>query len=169
MIRILILILAALLPWHSTAAEPLTFVDGTAYFGAAHRFTGAPVVDDWTFTLSAPATANASLISIALSAGHSRHAFKIDSADLLGDGFAAAFDRMPAATTDPQVWTLQPTFLQAGDYAIRITGYVPTGAMSGSYAGTINVSPVPEPSALALSAAGLLAVGWVAYRRRPKK
>ena len=159
----------ALLTTPAAAAGPLTFVDGTASFGAAHRYTGAAVVDDWTFTLGTPATANASLISIALGAApdrYSRHAFKIDSADLLGDGFAAAFERMPAGTTNPQVWTLAPTFLQPGDYAIRITGFVPTGAMSGSYGGNVNVSPIPEPSAWALMLAGLAAVGWIARRRR---
>jgi len=165
MIRALILILAALLPWSAPAAEPLTFTESSAHFGATHSVAG-PVVDDWTFSVPSVSWANASLVSASLGPSGT-HWFQILNAEILGDGIAVEFENVPMPENGRwQAWFLPDAMLPPGDYTLRVAGNVYRGMGSGSYAGTINVSPIPEPSALALAAAGLAAVGWVARRRQ---
>lgn len=152
----------------AAAAEPLTFEGGTAYFGATHSIVG-PVVDDWTFRVPSTSWANASLVSAALGPVGS-HWFQIIDADILGDGIAVSFEdvRMPQ-NGRWQAWFLPDSVLPPGDYMLRVTGNVYRAMGSGSYAGTINVSPVPEPSGLALAASGLVTVAWIAARRRRRE
>ncbi|ACT48685.1 FxDxF family PEP-CTERM protein [Methylotenera mobilis] len=57
------------------------------------------------------------------------------------------------------------TALGAGDYHLLVTGNA-TGTLGGSYAGGINVSPVPEADTYAMMLAGLGLMGFVARRRR---
>jgi hypothetical protein len=163
MIRTLILILAALLPWSAPAAEPLTFTGGTAHFGATHATPGQRTLDEWTFDLPVLSFASASLVSISLLPTSD---WQFRDAAIDGDGISVSF--LPAAVGVPglAVWAITDAVLPPASYTLRVEGWVPANRWAGSYAGTINVSPVPEPSALAMSAAGLLAVGWVAYRRR---
>ena len=58
--------------------------------------------------------------------------------------------------------TLSGLTLGPGSYSIAVVG-ASTGA--SSYAGTLNVSPVPEPTTLALMMAGLAGMGFIARRR----
>lgn len=55
--------------------------------------------------------------------------------------------------------------LSAGNYYLQVTGTA-TGAFGGLYAGGISVTPVPEPEAWNLLAAGLAMLGFMAFRRR---
>ena len=78
-----------------------------------------------------------------------------------------------------QAWTsaLQPggvagsvavfnkTGLAAGTYVLQIRGNA-TGSAGGSYAGTLNVTPVPLPAALPLLISGLGFMGGLFGRRR---
>lgn len=59
----------------------------------------------------------------------------------------------------------QTTPLPAGTYVLEIRGTV-TGSAGGSYAGTLNVNPVPLPAALPLLFSGLGMLGLL-RRRRP--
>jgi hypothetical protein len=162
MIRTMILILAALLPWSAPAAEPLTFTGGTAHFGATHATPGAATLDEWTFDVPALSFASASLVSISLLPTSD---WQFRDASIDGDGISVSF--LPAAVGVPglAVWAITDAVLPPASYTLRVEGWVPANRWAGSYAGTINVSPIPEPSALALGAAGLLVVGWVARRR----
>lgn len=56
--------------------------------------------------------------------------------------------------------------LNSGLYSLTIGGTVVGNAGSGSYGGTINVSPVPEPETWGLTLSGLAAVGFLARRRK---
>lgn len=163
MIRSLILVLAALLPWQSPAAEPLTFVQGSAHFGATHATPGQRMIDKWTFDVPVLSFASASLVSISLLPTSN---WRFEDAAIDGDGISVAF--MPAAVDVPglAVWAVADAVLPAGLYTLRVEGLVPYNCCRvGSYAGTINVSPVPEPNALLLAASGLLSVVWIARRR----
>ena len=60
---------------------------------------------------------------------------------------------------------INPITLGAGSYVLEIRGDV-VGTNGGSYAGTLNISPVPEPQEWALLLAGLGLIGFVATRRR---
>jgi hypothetical protein len=164
MIRTLILVLAALLPWGAPAAEPLTFTAGSAHFGATHATPGAATLDEWTFDLPVASFISASLVTISLLPTSD---WQFRDAAIDGDGISVSF--VPAAVDAPglSVWSITDAVLPAGPYVLRVEGFVPGNRWAGSHSGTINVSPVPEPNALMLLAAGLAAVGWVAWRRTP--
>lgn len=157
--------LLVLLATQAAAAGPLTFTDGSSHFGATHTGSGH-VVDDWKFSVAAPSIGNASLVSAALGPVGT-HWFEIIDATLLGDGIAVAFEpvRLPQ-NGRWQSWFLPDSHLPPGDYTLRIEGNTYRAMGAGSYAGTVNVSPIPEPHTTALLAAGLAAVAWVAHRKR---
>lgn len=60
-------------------------------------------------------------------------------------------------------FTLPAALVPNHTYAFRLTGV--TLASGGSYAGSINVTPVPEPESYALFLAGLGLMGFIARRR----
>jgi hypothetical protein len=66
--------------------------------------------------------------------------------------------------TSGTVAVLPTTVLSAGTYVLEIRGNV-TGSSGGSYAGTLNIVPVPLPAALPMMLAGLGLLGRVARRR----
>ena len=60
---------------------------------------------------------------------------------------------------------ISPITLSAGDYVLEVRGDV-VGSAGGSYAGVLNISPVPEIAEWAMMIFGLGLVGFVAVRRR---
>lgn len=67
--------------------------------------------------------------------------------------------------TSGTVAVLPATNLTAGTYVLEIRGNV-TGANGGSYAGTLNIVPIPLPAAAWLLGSGLLGLGTMARRRK---
>jgi hypothetical protein len=61
--------------------------------------------------------------------------------------------------------TLSSSSLAAGTYTLEVRGKV-NGTNGGSYAGVMNLAPVPEASNLALMLAGFGVFGTIAVRRR---
>ncbi len=59
-----------------------------------------------------------------------------------------------------------PMVLSAGSYSLELKGYASVGGIN--YAFTSSVSPVPEPSSIALMLGGLGLVGFMAARRAKK-
>ncbi len=55
--------------------------------------------------------------------------------------------------------------LAPGSYVLEVRGNI-TGSSGGSYAGVLNLAPVPEPGAIGLMLAGLGMLGFMARRRR---
>jgi hypothetical protein len=62
------------------------------------------------------------------------------------------------------VAVISPITLGAGDYILEVRGDV-TGTAGGSYAGVLNISPVPEPGEWALLLSGFGLIGFIAARR----
>ena len=53
-----------------------------------------------------------------------------------------------------------------GNYTLTVAGYKTNPALTSSYAGNINISPVPEPEMFGMLMAGLALVGFTARRRK---
>lgn len=60
---------------------------------------------------------------------------------------------------------LNPLTLDAGTYTLQVKGTV-AGSAGGSYAGVLNISPVPEPETYAMLLAGLGLMGFMARRNK---
>ena len=60
---------------------------------------------------------------------------------------------------------ISPITLSAGNYVLEVRGDV-VGTAGGSYAGVLNISPIPEPGEWVLMLIGLGMIGFVAVRRK---
>ena len=63
---------------------------------------------------------------------------------------------------------LSDTSLPSGTYTLEIRGWV-TGTNGGSYAGVLNIAPVPEPGTVAMMLAGLALAGLTVARRSAQR
>ncbi len=60
---------------------------------------------------------------------------------------------------------ISPITLSAGNYVLEVRGDV-VGTAGGSYAGVLNIAPIPEPGEWALMLIGLGMIGFLAVRRK---
>lgn len=83
-----------------------------------------------------------------------------------GSGTAVALNIGDSSVTSNYNYTFSAAGLSAGTYYLKLTGT--TWGTNASYAGYLNITPVPEPESYAMFLAGLGLMGAVA-RRRIKK
>jgi len=156
----------------SQDGQPVVYasVGGLSYF-----------YDDYVFNLplTPQASFNAAAVSIDLGSflslqNFSARLYKLDA------GLASLTTGLPSSGQPVQVWTstsllapgvtgttvlFQNVDLQAGaSYALELRGTV-AGSFGGSYGGNLNITPVPEPSGIALLAASLGVMTLVRRRR----
>jgi len=133
----------------------------SAGWGVTHLFAGA-FTDTFNFApITAAGMVSASLVTIGFN--------DYDNIDF------------SSVTINGQAFVLSPTGqIEIGQFApaaigaplvMVVSGVVAPALAAGtvvsaSYAGTVNVSPVPELQTSALLAAGLIAIGFIAQRRR---
>jgi len=79
------------------------------------------------------------------------------------DAWSTSINVVPGSTQTIDV--LPPTLLGPGSYVLEIRGNV-TGSAGGSYAGTLNLAPVPLPAALPMLLSGLGLFGAMRRLRR---
>lgn len=147
----------------------LASVGGKSYF-----------YDDYVFNLplAQQASFNAAAVSIDLGSflslqNFSARLYKLDA------GLASLTTGLPSSGTPVQSWTstalltpgltgttvlFQNVDLLAGaSYALEFRGVI-AGAFGGSYGGNLNITPVPEPSSLAIGLAALGVMGLLTRR-----
>ena len=148
----------------SATANATTFIeidlqpDGgilTSGFGAQQVTAGA-FTHTFNFTLSDAGVATGSLVTVALTAVGAAGDIDFSSATL--DGSAFAFGPNGFAESG----FLSLTNLAAGAHTITVIGSAVGG---GTYTGTLNVAPVPEPATWAMMIAGIGVVGFAMRRR----
>lgn len=140
----------------ANAAMPGSFSGG---WGVSHTSAGA-FTDTITFTGATGGWVNGGLFSIALG-----DASDIDFTSVSLNGQAYTLTSVGAVST-----ALLPMTSVTGPLTLTVTGMagasLPVGsAISASYAGTLNVTAVPEPDTAALLLAGLGVAGLLGRRR----
>lgn len=129
----------------------LDLSSGSATFGST--------LAEQTYQFTLPVPAIDSLGSIFASFTKTQ-GYDLTSVVFQGTGIPVASFSFQGVTTD--FVTLFEGPLAAGTYSFTVKGK----SLGGAYAGSISVTPVPEPQTLALMLAGLGVVGAVAARRR---
>lgn len=83
---------------------------------------------------------------------------------VMAQGWSTQLSAGPSVTLNTVV--LSPTNpLLAGNYTLQVRGTV-TGLGGGSYAGTLNLTPIPEAETYAMFLAGLGLMGFISRRRK---
>ena len=160
---LLSVILAAALPcaFAEDIVESVPLINGAAGFSSAgfsvtHLDAGA-FTDTFNFTPSVPLSlVDASLVTIGFNETQN-----IDFSSALLNGNPLTLS--PTGTFE--TGSLSPAAL-AGDLVLLVTGNAGSNA---SYAGTLNVSPVPEPETYGMLLGGLAVMGAIARRRKQGK
>jgi len=141
-----------------TRVETLTLTGSSANFGSDYYTPSYSFVDHFTFTVGASD----------LDAGFRANQGKIDGIKISGfnllDSTGALVQQGGGFGGS---WGIDTISIAAGTYSLEVIGKV-TGNLHGSYTGTLNVSPVPEPETYGMMLGGLALLGVVA-RRKAKK
>ncbi|WEF35186.1 FxDxF family PEP-CTERM protein [Pseudoduganella chitinolytica] len=154
----------------AAADEVLTFdAAGNATFGVTHATAGS-FNDTFLFSVSELATASGTAVT-----GKT----KIDAARLANYGITditffseVGGVRTNLATTftaDGAIEFFPEADLIAGNYGFTVSGNTLLSGKGGSYAGTLNVSPVPEPTTYAMLGLGLGMLAFTARRKANSK
>ena len=132
---------------------PLILVDGTGTFGAsflsgnnANTFS-----DHYTFSTIGLNFVDTLVGSIAHSA---LVGLAITSYDLYDSSNVLVAAGVMQSTGLVDLWTIQTGGIPSGNYYVRVDGVIVSNT-SASYAGNLNVLPVPEPHTYAMLLAGL--------------
>lgn len=154
-------------------AVPSSINYGQSYSPAS---SGTTFWDDYTFTLT-DASANSVTSSISLTnllgisdmqarlyTGSNHYTGPVPSPDYaLLEAWGAVADLGSGVSLTTVV--LNPLVLAAGTYTLQLRGKV-TGLAGGSYAGILNVAPVPEPQTSVMLFSGLLLLTLMTIRRK---
>jgi len=154
-------------------ANPSSSNYGNSFGGPTPPFSGVyGYFDDYIFTVSG-ATANS--ISTTIDLGtmlqitnfqERLYDYSTNPGITTGPAIGGSIDAWTSPIgTSGSVAVLNATTLAPGTYVLQMRGTV-TGTFGGSYAGTLNLVPVPLPAALPMMLAGLGLLGGVARRRR---
>jgi hypothetical protein len=115
--------------------------------------------DNYTFTLSGSATADALVASfhLKISNGLNITSFKLFSGTPgFGTLVATGVDNSAPGLSE---WLINPVGISSGSFYLEIIGGLAPSATVGAYSGNLNLNTVPEPSALLLVAMGIGTIG----------
>ena len=155
--------LAGSTPVSLNSTGPLSW-SGT--FGITN-ITSPSFADDWTFMLPAGSAGQASASAFASFSTTTYAPTVVFTSAEFWDLTTKTSVSMAPVAPYPTIFSANftlPLSLNTSDtYALRLKGN--TLGSSGSYAGTLNVTAVPEPESYALFLAGLGLMGFIARRR----
>ncbi len=134
---------------------------GTTFYDAYYFTIPDGSTNSITSTISFGTTSGLNNLRARLYAGNSNPSGTVTE---LISGWGTTATLIPGLVTTETV-VLNPVALLAGSYTLQIKGTV-TGSGGGSYAGVLNISPVPEADSYAMLLAGLAVVGFMSRRRR---
>lgn len=142
---------------------PIVMVDGTGVFGATFPAgnAGNTFADIYTFTTVGPNFVDTLVASIAHSA---LVGLSITGYDLYDSTDALVAAGVMVSTGMVDLWTISTGGIAPGAYYVKVSGEI-VSPHSASYAGNLNVIPVPEPQTYAMLLAGLAMAGFGAHRR----
>lgn len=141
----------------------------TGVYGNAFNFAGAAgndFVDTYTFSIAAPSDLSSSLTSFASARTKATSNLDITAVNLWFNGVKVG-SGVEFTEGENEEWLLDIGNLSSGAYTLEVAGLF-EGSKGGSYAGEINVSPVPEPATWGMLGLGLAAVGFAARRKQAK-
>jgi hypothetical protein len=172
---------------HNTS--DLTGLMGSASYNYANGFTSQQTTnyattsygfyDDFVFTVGSN-QADSITSTISLGSGTGISNLQVRLYDFTANGGAVPLLATPVTGSAFDAWStpvsyapgvtgtiavLNPTTLAAGTYVLEVRGTA-TGTGGGSYAGVLNVTPVPLPAGLPLLLSGVGALGGLLRRRR---
>lgn len=143
------------------AATPIITASGTYGFYDDYAFTvSSSSADSVTTTIDLGSALQISDLEVRL--------FSLSNYDLFAANGTPDYGTITGewdATTSGSQATLSAVNLSAGTYVLEIRGDA-TGTSGGSYAGVLNVTPVPLPTSLPLLLGGLGALALGLQRRR---
>jgi hypothetical protein len=156
-------------------ANPSSSNYGNSFSGPTTPFSGVyGFFDDYIFTISG-ATANSLSTTIDLGSllqitnfQERLYNYSTNPGITTGPAVGGSIDAWTSPIgTFGTVAVLPTTILAPGTYVLQMRGTV-TGTFGGSYAGTLNLAPVPLPAAVWLFGSGLLGLGSLVRRRKQK-
>ncbi|MET3134880.1 hypothetical protein AAKU55_005183 [Oxalobacteraceae bacterium GrIS 1.11] len=142
-----------------TYTASLNLVNDAANFSHDVFVKNTNFIDHFTFTVGAGSD---------LDAGFRANQGRVDGASISAFNLLDSTGNIVVAGSGLKGnWGIDSTTIAAGSYSLEVIGQV-TGSQHGSYAGTLNVSAVPEPETYGMLLMGLGLVGFMA-RRKAKK
>lgn len=103
------------------------------------------------------------ILSATVSGATATGAQDVDFSAITLTGPSGPFSLVKDHDDPTEFWALDPVAILAGDYVLTLAGTNTVGR--GSYAGTVVLAPIPEPSVVILMLAGLGGIGLMLRRR----
>lgn len=141
--------------------------DGNGSFTADHAWSAGTRTDTYLFEVGTTSWASGSAVVGRTAIDGARLAnYAITDIQFFreaGDGSRTGLDTF--FTTGGGIEFYPVAALTAGSYGFTVTGSTPLAGTGGIYTGTLNLAPVPEPTAYTMLAVG---IGLLAFTARRK-
>lgn len=150
----------------------LTFnADGNASFTGEHAWTAGTSTDTYLFDVDLTSWASGSAVvgrTVIDGARLANYAITdIQFFREADDGSRTDLDTF--FTTAGGIEFYPVAALTAGSYGFTVTGSTPVASTGGIYAGTLNLAPVPEPTAYTMLVVGIGLLAFTARRKTDDK
>ena len=152
----------------SSNPQALAILDQSAYFGDSFALNniGNTFADQFRFSVtSVPHDLDAIVASIS---GTADMGLDISDLSLFSSNGNLITTGTLGSSGAVDIWTLNADSLAVGNYYLQVSGSLVSNT-SGSFGGSMMLTPVPEPETYGMLLAGLGVVGMIARRRKAAK